>query len=164
MRMTPSSIRPSYITASIIHQHSKGYDYLLLRRSCADMYGCWQMVTGGVEDGEKAWEGALREIHEETGLSPDRFYTADTVETFYFKTTDTVVFAPVFVGFVKCLKPIQLCPREHDAFAWLPYDQAMARLSFPEQKRVLEHVHHHFVLRQPHPLLFIETNTAICDV
>jgi len=30
----------------------------------------WQMPQGGLDDGEDAWAGALRELEEETGISP----------------------------------------------------------------------------------------------
>jgi dATP pyrophosphohydrolase len=32
------------------------------------------MVSGAVEAGETGWAAALREIEEETGLVPERFY------------------------------------------------------------------------------------------
>ena len=43
------------------------------------------MVSGGIEQGETATAAALREIREETGLSPSTFYLADAVETFYMR-------------------------------------------------------------------------------
>jgi putative (di)nucleoside polyphosphate hydrolase len=30
----------------------------------------WQMPQGGLDDGEEPWEGALRELEEETGITP----------------------------------------------------------------------------------------------
>ncbi|HBD83024.1 MAG TPA: NUDIX hydrolase, partial [Dehalococcoidia bacterium] len=43
----------------------------------------WQEISGLIEPRETAWEAALREIKEETGLTPYRFYSADFVERFY---------------------------------------------------------------------------------
>jgi putative (di)nucleoside polyphosphate hydrolase len=41
---------------------------LALERS--DIPGAWQMVQGGLEDGEEPMEGVLREVEEETGILP----------------------------------------------------------------------------------------------
>lgn len=38
-----------------------------------DFPGGWQMIQGGVEDGEQPWAAALRETYEETGLQERQF-------------------------------------------------------------------------------------------
>ena len=40
----------------------------------------------------------LREIEEETGLIPDRFYSADILEQLYRPDQNCVILVPVFVG------------------------------------------------------------------
>lgn len=57
-------------------------EVLLLRRNHT-LVGEWCQIAGGIEDGEKAWETALREVKEETGLDCDRLYSADICEQFY---------------------------------------------------------------------------------
>ena len=42
----------------------------------------------------------LREIKEETGLVPDRFYSANTIEAFYEVNQNCINLIPVFVGFI----------------------------------------------------------------
>ena len=49
------------------------------------------MVSGGIHPEEKAWEAAIREVKEETGLTPERLYSADAVETFYMKSLESVL-------------------------------------------------------------------------
>jgi dihydroneopterin triphosphate diphosphatase len=61
------------VSAYLIHSHSKGCDYLLLRRVEDYLKGTWQMISGGIKEGEKAYEAALRETFEETGLKPLAF-------------------------------------------------------------------------------------------
>ena len=47
--------------------------YLLMKRAPGVIYaGSWRMVGGKIEAGEKAYETAIRELSEETGLTPDR--------------------------------------------------------------------------------------------
>ncbi|MBB3464556.1 8-oxo-dGTP pyrophosphatase MutT (NUDIX family) [Rhizobium sp. BK377] len=43
---------------------------LLLRRNHT-LVGEWCQIAGAIEEGEKAWEAALREVNEETNLTCD---------------------------------------------------------------------------------------------
>lgn len=56
-------------------------EVLLLRRN-RTLVGEWCQRSGGTEDGEKAWETALREVKEETRLICIKLYSADICEQF----------------------------------------------------------------------------------
>lgn len=57
--------------------------FLLLRRVPDMVYaGQWRMVGGAIELGEDAWEAGGRELNEETGQSPDHFWTVPSVTSF----------------------------------------------------------------------------------
>lgn len=144
-------IQPQAVSAFIIHNGK----YLLIRRCSEYLKGTWQMISGGIDQEEKAWDAALREIKEETGLVPQRLYSADVVETFYMKSLDKIILIPVFVAFVQTPNEIALSPTEHDAYEWLEYEQAKERLIWSEQKRVLSHIHENFVLQTPLSLCLI---------
>lgn len=47
------------------------------------MKGAWCQVTGGIETGEKAWQAALRDVREETGIILGSLWSGDIVEQFY---------------------------------------------------------------------------------
>lgn len=113
------------------------------------------MVTGGTIEGETAVQTALREIREETGLVPVKFYSADAVETFYLHSQNKIIFVPVFVAFVEEMN-VQLCADEHDAYEWLPFEEAKTRLVWAEQRRIIAHVHELFAIRNPNNLLSID--------
>jgi dihydroneopterin triphosphate diphosphatase len=147
-----SFIDPQCISVFVVHQNK----FLLLRRCGKYLNGTWQMISGGIEPGEKAWQAVLREIKEESGLIPDKLYSADAVETFYIKSLDKITFVPVFVAFVNHSKDIQLSPTEHDAYEWLTYEQAKDRLVWSEQKRILSHIYENFVLKEPLALYLID--------
>jgi dATP pyrophosphohydrolase len=150
--MQTSFIEPFAISAYIVYKDK----YLLIHRCGAYLKGTWQMVSGGIEKNEKAWQAALREIKEETGLIPNRFYTADAVETFYMKALDKIAFVPVFLAFVDEPGEVQLSPTEHDKFLWLSFEEAKEKLIWSEQKRVIQHIHENFVLKKPLDIFLIE--------
>lgn len=154
----PIKIEPethvSCVSGWIIHSGK----YLLIRRCGKYLAGTWQPVTGGVHEGETAKEAALREIMEETGIAPDRFYVGDAVEQFYYEPMDKIVFCPVYVAIIEEPREVVLSPREHDAYEWVTFDEAMGRLVFAEQRRVLQHIHENFVLRSPNPIFSVFSN------
>ena len=60
------------------------YKYLLLKRSSNQIYpNIWQCVTGKIKLNESEHKAAIRELKEETGLSPINFWTLDHVNYFY---------------------------------------------------------------------------------
>ena len=150
-----SFITPHCISAYVVRQAPEGPRYLLIRRCGKYLPGTWQMVTGGIEEGETASQAALREIQEETGLVPQSLYSADVVETFYMKSLDKITFVPVFVAFVEQME-VSLSPKEHDAYEWLSLEEAKDRLVWAEQRRVICQVHETCVIKKPHELLRVE--------
>jgi dATP pyrophosphohydrolase len=112
-----------------------GAEFLLLRRAAGRAYaGQWRMVGGKVEAGEAAWQAALREVEEETGRRPAEAWTVPSVNAFYEWQSDRLNLAPAFAAEIDG-EPV--LDREHDAFAWVPLDEAAARLAWPEQRRLL---------------------------
>jgi dATP pyrophosphohydrolase len=110
-------------------------EFLLLRRAPDATYdGQWRMVGGKIEAGEAAWETGLREVEEETGHAPTRFWTLPSVNTFYEWQEDRINLTPAFAA---ALPADPVLDDEHDAFAWLPAREAAERLQWPEQKRLL---------------------------
>ena len=118
--------------------------YLVLRRSTAYLKGTWQMVSGAVEAGETGWEAALWEMEEETGLVPDRFYSADLPEQFYRPDINCVVLVPVFMGFVEADREVRLS-WEHDAFEWIGVEEADRYLLFENQRSAIRDIERRYV-------------------
>lgn len=110
-------------------------EFLLLRRAPNTAYaGQWRMVGGKIEDGEAAWETGRREVEEETGLTPTQFWALPSVNTFYEWREDQINLTPAFAA---ALPGDPVLDDEHDAVAWLPAREAVERLAWPEQKRLL---------------------------
>jgi len=113
-------------------------EFLLFKRAKGKIYqGQWRMVGGKVEPDETSWQGALRELKEETGLVPIMFWTIPSVNTFYEHKSDTVHHIPAFAAEIETdQKPI--LDDEHTEYEWLSLEQAVRRISWPEQQRLLK--------------------------
>lgn len=129
--------------------------YLVIRRSTPYLKDTWQMVSGRVEPGETGWEAALREIEEETGLVPDRFYSANLLEQFYEPNQNCVNLVPVFAGFLDKDREVRLS-WEHDAFEWIGVDDVDRYLLFENQRSSIRHIERRFVREAPNEFLRID--------
>jgi dATP pyrophosphohydrolase len=114
--------------------------YLVLQRSPGEIYEhIWQGVTGKIESGETAWQGALRELKEETDLEPLRMWTVDHVNLFYEAGTDSLHTIPVF-GVEVGDGDVRLS-KEHKAYRWCTVDDATDLLLWDQQRQGLRIFH-----------------------
>ena len=148
-------IRCFSIAAFICRVTDDSMEVLLLRRAGDYLSGSWQMVSGLIENGETAWQAAFREIREETGLVPDRFYSADKLEQFYEVRQNCINLVPIFVGFMDGEATVQLSA-EHTEYQWVPYDRLSEHVSFPHQATTARWIYEQFVLKSP--LEFLRIN------
>lgn len=120
------------------------------------LIGEWCQISGSIEEGEKAWEAALREVREETGLACEKLYSADICEQFYEADRDAISILPVFVGFVDTGAKVTL-NHEHSEFRWVSFEDALTMVPFAGQRKVLRHIEAEFVQREPVRHLLIHT-------
>lgn len=130
------------------------HEVLLLKRT-QPLAGEWCQVAGSIEEGETAWQTALRELDEETGLKPNALYSTDTCEQFYEADRDSITIAPVFVGFIDSTAKVTL-NHEHSEYRWVGFDEAVEMVTFGGQRRVLRWVEDEFVKRRPSKHLMIK--------
>ena len=103
------------------------------------MGGTWQLISGGIEPDETAWQAALREMWEETRLTPKEFYRLGTLASFYRPDKDTLNTAPMFCAIVAEDAEVQI-NSEHDQFEWVSVDSAWSRLMWPSDHSGLAEV------------------------
>lgn len=128
--------------------HTPALDVLLIER--ADKPGYWQSVTGSLDAEDEALDAtARREVLEETGIDIDRVggvlrdWQQQNVYEIY--ATWRHRYAPgvthntehVFGLSVPAGTPVVLSPREHLAYAWLPWDEAAARCFSPSNAEAI---------------------------
>jgi 8-oxo-dGTP pyrophosphatase MutT (NUDIX family) len=116
--------------------------YLMLRRSLSEnVYpDLWQIVTGSIEKGETALQGALRELKEETGYVPQKFWIVPHVNTFFSVRHDTLNHTVIFAAQVPP-KTDPVLSDEHYQFGWYPIDRAKELCVWPGQVQALDIVH-----------------------
>jgi len=149
-------IKSFLIAAYVCRVDSGQGQYLIIKRSTPYLNETWQMVSGRIEKGEKAWQAALREIKEETGLIPDRLYSANEVELFYEVSQNCINVAPVFVGFIDSHQAVELSS-EHSEHKWATREEAETLLTFARQRKTIEIIEATFVRQEPLEFLKITT-------
>lgn len=98
----------------------------------------WETVHGRIEAGESPEQAAVRELHEETGLSAQRLYNV-TVNPFYLHKLGVVELAVVFAAFVSRDGEVVL-GEEHMRHEWLSPEEALERFVWPRERSALRDV------------------------
>lgn len=138
-------------SAVVLEQNANPPKMLLLRRATEVLRDQWCHVAGGIEAGETAWQAAMREVREETGLNVLRLFSADYTEQFYEAARNVVTIVPAFVAYVDSTQTVHL-NAEHSAYRWVSFSEADALVAFGGQRRLYEEVRREFVDRAPSPL------------
>jgi dATP pyrophosphohydrolase len=125
--------------------YTAALDVLLLER--ADFPGHWQSVTGSRDGDETLSETAIRELKEETGLDATRFELRDwhqqNVYEIYpqwlhrYPLGTTHNTEHVFGLQLPQQVPVQLSPREHLGFQWLPRREAADKVFSPSNRAAI---------------------------
>ena len=101
------------------------------------------MVTGKIKSNEKAYQTALREIKEETGLTPVQFWVAPTVNSFYEPKHEYICLLPVFAARVEA-DEIKLS-KEHTEYQWVDKSTAQKMLAWEGQRKAVQIIEDYFL-------------------
>jgi len=119
----------------LFRKGAEGPEFLLL-----DYGKHWDYAKGHLEEGETAWQAAVRELREETGIKQvDRVGTFERDMHYVFRSPKKgVVHKTVtyFLGSTRA-KEIQLSD-EHTGYAWMGFGEAMERLTYDNAREVLQ--------------------------
>jgi dATP pyrophosphohydrolase len=131
-------IKSNLIEAHIFREKGNVIEFLLLKRSEEQIYpGLWQMVSGKIDENEPAFKTALREIKEETGLIPEKFWVAPNVNSFYSPERDYISILPVFAAKVPENTTVSIS-REHSDYRWAKPEEAKKLLAWPGQRKSVD--------------------------
>ena len=126
---------PREVSAGVIlFRRSPEQRYLLLHYGS----GHWDFPKGHIEPGEAPQETATRELTEETGISDVRFLNGyrQTIR-YFFRQQGIGIFKLVIYFLAETAQSDVALSNEHIGFDWLPYDAALARLTFKNSKVLL---------------------------
>jgi len=134
--------QPKIPQSVLVVIHTPALEVLLIER--ADAPGFWQSVTGAKDFEAEPWaDTAAREVQEETGM--DAHAPGSTLNDWALENVYEIYphwrhrYAPgvthnterVFGLQVPAGTPVRLNPREHTAYAWLPWQEAADRCFSP---------------------------------
>ena len=133
-------IQSKYIECYIYSIINKKIKYLLLKRRMDNKVhpGIWQIVTGRIEENEKAFETALRELEEETGLTTKRFFVLPKVTQFYTYKNDSINIIPLFLAEVEYKDAV--ISDEHSESGWFEINEAIKKIHWVSQKENLREI------------------------
>jgi dihydroneopterin triphosphate diphosphatase len=135
-----ASVEVKFVDTYALRGAGDNLEVLALRRSSNGRCpGSWETVHGTIEPGETPVQASVRELREETGLTPQRFYNLSRTEAFYQHRTDELALIPVFAAFVAPDATVTLSA-EHDRAEWLRIRDAAARFAWPRERRAVADV------------------------
>ena len=135
-----ANLKVRVVDCYVYFQKAKEVEFLLLKRNKNKLYEhLWQGVAGKIEKNEEAWQTAIRELKEETGLVPVKIFVADHVSQFYEKHGDRVNLVPVF-GIEVDSKNVILSD-EHIEYKWVAFKEAFDTLVWNGQKKGIQTVY-----------------------
>jgi dATP pyrophosphohydrolase len=115
----------------------KSHEFLQLHRVPSDYMGdTWQIIRGGVNADETYVAAALREMQEESGLTPEELYRLDSIESFYLQADDTLWNSVAFCAIVDRSQEVRL-NEEHDGVRWILRDLIEQHTLWSSELRLL---------------------------
>ena len=135
-------MRAPFQILAIPYRRKDEYRFCVFHRSDIDQ---WQFVAGGGEDAETPLQAAIREIKEETGVTAQSVLPLTSMACVPANVIaekhqqlwprDTYVLPEYAFGFA-CDGDIRLS-QEHTGYEWLPYGEAMERLTWDSNRTAL---------------------------
>ncbi len=132
----------------IFRRTLEGLKYLLLYKG----KNYWNFPKGKIEEGERSWQTALREIKEETGLRQNdlKFQSNfKAFERFTFLHNKEKIFRVVILYLAETNQPLVKVSEEHEGYGWFTIAEAKKVLTkHPDTFRILQRAHN-FIRKKP---------------
>jgi len=101
--------------------------------------GAWGFPKGRLEPGEAPQAAARREVAEEVAITRlEPVPSFQQVLSYRFRRAGRTIDKKVVLFLARTDEQGEALPGEIQEIAWLPYKQALAQLTFPEQQELLK--------------------------
>jgi bis(5'-nucleosidyl)-tetraphosphatase len=142
---------------AIIFYEEEGKFYFLLLKY--PRY--WGLPKGHIEFGEEDLETAKREIKEETGLDVKILPGFKEKTMWFFMRQGEKILREVTWFLAKAESKNVKISEEHEDFAWLPYEEARERLTYDNDKNLLDKAMRYLMKRKGFTIIEILTVLSI---
>jgi bis(5'-nucleosidyl)-tetraphosphatase len=120
---------------AVVYNKTSEVNFLLLQYEA----GHWDFVKGNVEQGENEQQTTTRELREETGIADAKFIDGFKEKiTYFYKRQGNTVLKEVIFFLMEAPNQTVTLSFEHVGYTWLPYEQAMQKLTFKNARDVLK--------------------------
>jgi len=124
--------------AVVFHRKDGKIEYLLLRYEA----GHWEFPRGNIEKGETEKEAAIREAKEETGIADLTFVDGFKEKSaWFFKREGKTVHKEATYFLAETKQKDVILSSEHVDHAWLPFEEAVEKVTFKNAKDILKKAH-----------------------
>lgn len=119
---------------AIVFRKNKIIKYLILyKRADKQFRAIWEFPKGNIEN-ENEIQAVKRELKEETGIKDIEFVKNFKEKINYFyKKNNKLIHKQVIFYLVKTKQKQIKISREHNAYEWLSYEQALKKLTFNKE-------------------------------
>jgi dATP pyrophosphohydrolase len=131
-------LQQTHVEVYVFRRRARRHELLVLRRAPHRrvLPGVWQPVTGKKNLGERSLTAAVREVHEETGLVPARWWALKWVTLYMDAAKDAPTVLPVFAAQIGAGDDVRLSS-EHDDYRFVSLDRAGPMFLWDSQRRAL---------------------------
>jgi bis(5'-nucleosidyl)-tetraphosphatase len=128
-------MKQEHSAGAIVFRKNKESIYLLLQYEAKH----WDFPKGNIEKGEKDQDTVKREIKEETGINDvDILPNFKEKIQYYYKFEGELINKTVMFYLAKTETEQVKLSFEHIGSIWLPYKEAMEKLTFKNAKEILK--------------------------
>jgi 8-oxo-dGTP pyrophosphatase MutT (NUDIX family) len=137
---TKIEIESPGVSVAVVKEDDDGWRFLLLKRGQQESYsGTWGFVTGSKEGNETVAQLVIREVAEETGLTPLKVWATEYLIQFYEPEFDKIWILPQIVAVVSPDSEVRLSEENSD-FRWLPPVSAKRRVNWKNLEKAIDDI------------------------